>query len=214
MIFYSIYKLKECGITTIVIVCGKEDIHNMAKLLGSGEQIGVDLTYKIQNQPGGIAEALSLVRSNCENERMVVLLGDNVFKDSLIRYVEAFRNQEKGARILLKEVPDPERYGIAEIKGGKVISLVEKPHKPASNLCVTGIYMYDEQVFDHIDNIQTSSRGELEITDVNRLYLEQQQLYYTVLQGWWVDAGTFSSFDQANQLIRKETFVEQMWETF
>lgn len=214
MIYFSIYKLIECFITDIIIVTGQEHMGDVVKLLGSGKAFGVDLSYKVQDRAGGIAEALGLAESFCRDEKMVVLLGDNIFEDSIVPFVNEFREQEKGARILLKEVSNPTRFGVAQVKGKRIISIVEKPKKPKSKLCVSGIYMYDSQVFEIIKQLHPSARNELEITDVNNHYLNRQELYYNVLQGWWGDAGTFPSLKRVNQLVDEADFIPQMEKIF
>lgn len=163
-------------------------------------QFGVTFTYKVQDDPGGIAQALSLGREFAGNEKIVVLLGDNIFEDSLVPYVEEFQSQKVGAKLLLKEVAEPHRYGVAEVKNKQIISIEEKPKFPKSSYCVTGIYFYDPQVFTFIEQLKPSDRGEYEITDVNNMYIKQHQLTYNVLKGWWTDAGTPTSLLRANQL--------------
>jgi glucose-1-phosphate thymidylyltransferase len=200
MIYYPICKLKNAGITDILIVTGKEHMGSVVNLLGSGYDMGVEFTYKIQDQPGGIAQALGLAEHFVGNDRCTVILGDNVFEDEIGEYVQHYMAQKSGAKILIKEVPDPKRYGVPELDGERIVSIEEKPQQPKSNYCVTGIYMYDSHVFDIIKNLKPSGRGELEITDVNNAYIEEGTLTYDTLNGWWTDAGTFSSLSWANQL--------------
>jgi glucose-1-phosphate thymidylyltransferase len=200
MIYYPIYRLIEAGITEILIVTGKEHMGSVVNLLGSGYELGVEFTYKIQDQPGGIAQALGLAEHFVNGDKCVVILGDNIFEDNINSFVSSFKKQEKGAKVLLKEVPDPERFGVAELKGDKIISIEEKPKNPKSNYCVTGIYMYDSRVFDIIKKLKPSGRGELEITDVNNAYIKDGTLTYDVLKGSWTDAGTFESLKRANEL--------------
>ncbi|MDN5301117.1 MAG: glucose-phosphate thymidylyltransferase [Thermoanaerobacteraceae bacterium] len=200
MIYYPIYKLIEAGIKEILIVTGKEHMGSVVNLLGSGYEFGVEFTYKIQDQPGGIAQALGLAEHFVNGDKCVVILGDNIFEDNINPYVASFEKQEKGAKVLLKEVPDPERFGVAELKDGMVVSIEEKPKKPKSNYCVTGIYMYDNRVFDIIKTLKPSARGELEITDVNNAYIKDGTLTYDILKGSWTDAGTFESLRRANEL--------------
>ncbi len=200
MIYHPIYKLKEAGIEDILIVTGKEHAGAIVNLLGSGADMGLNFTYRVQDRPGGIAEALGLAEGFVGDDRCVVILGDNIFQDSITRYVENYKRQEKGAKILIKRVKDPKRYGVAEIKHGKIVSIEEKPEEPKSNYCVTGIYMYDSDAFDIIKRLKPSGRGELEITDVNNAYIEAGTLTYDILEGWWTDAGTFPSLAAANQL--------------
>lgn len=202
MIFYPIAKLKEAGIDEILVVTGKEHMGSVVNLLGSGYEFGVRFTYKIQDQPGGIAQALGLAENFVHNDKCVVILGDNVFKESIAGYVKNFESQDKGARVLIQRVDDPERYGVAEIKGDRILSIEEKPKKPKSNYCVTGIYMYDSRVFDIIHTLKPSHRGELEITDVNNWYINDGSMSYDVLKDWWTDAGTFPSLAKANEYAR------------
>lgn len=199
MIYHPIFKLVECGIDEILIVTGVEHMGDVVRLLGSGKEFSARFTYKVQDKPGGIAQALQLAEDFAGDELMVVLLGDNIFEDSLQPYVEAFAKQGQGAKLLLKEVANPERFGVAEVVGDHIISIEEKPKKPKSSLCVTGIYMYDPQVFSFISTLKPSQRGEYEITDVNNMYIQKHQLTFDVLKGWWTDAGTPESFLLANQ---------------
>lgn len=200
MIYYPIYKLIEAGIREILIVTGKEHMGSVVNLLGSGYEFGVEFTYKIQDQPGGIAQALGLAEHFVNGDRCVVILGDNIFEDNIRAYVDNFRKQPKGAKILLKQVPDPHRFGVAELVEDKIVSIEEKPKNPKSNYCVTGIYMYDSKVFDIIKTLKPSGRGELEITDVNNEYIKEGILTYDILKGPWTDAGTFVSLRRANEL--------------
>lgn len=200
MIYYPIYRLIEAGINEILIVTGKEHMGSVVNLLGSGYEFGVEFTYKIQDQPGGIAQALGLAEHFVNGDKCVVILGDNIFEDNINSFVSSFKKQEKGAKVLLKEVSDPERFGVAELKGDKIISIEEKPKNPKSNYCVTGIYMYDSRVFDIIKTLKPSGRGELEITDVNNAYIKDGTLTYDILKGAWTDAGTFESLKRANEL--------------
>jgi glucose-1-phosphate thymidylyltransferase len=210
MIFHAIAKLKEADILDILVVTGREHMGDVVNLLGSGREFGVSFTYKVQDEAGGIAQALGLAEQFAEGDRMVVILGDNVFADSIVPYVERFRRQERGARILIREVPDPERFGVPELRDGKIVSIEEKPLKPKSRYAVTGIYMYDGKVFDIIRRLKPSARGELEITDVNNAYIEAGEMAYDILEGWWTDAGTHESLARANELARNvrldETF--------
>jgi glucose-1-phosphate thymidylyltransferase len=202
MIYYPILTLVEAGIKDILIVTGGNSAGDFLKLLGNGREFGLShLSFVYQEGEGGIAAALSLAEHFCDNDKMVVILGDNIVEKSIKKEVEIFEKQEKGARILLKEVENPERFGVAEIKDGKIVRIIEKPKIPPSNLAVTGIYMYDNQVFDIIRTLKPSERGELEITDVNNKYLEMGQLTYGILDGWWTDAGTFDSLLKANILV-------------
>ncbi len=200
MIFHPVEKLIEVGITEILIVTGPEHMGAVVSLLGSGRDFGCEFTYKVQDQAGGIAEALGLAQHFCGTDKMVVILGDNIFQDSLISFVTAFETQVTGARLILKEVPDPERYGVPVMEGDRILKIEEKPQHPKSRYAITGIYMYDSQVFDFIAQCSPSRRGELEITDVNNFYIQNNQCYYDTFQGWWTDAGTFPSLKKASDL--------------
>lgn len=206
MIYHSIYKLKEAGIEDILIVTGRDHMGDVVNLLGSGYEFGVRFTYKVQDCPGGIAEALGLARDFTGSEEMVVILGDNVFTESIKLYVENFKKQARGARILIKEVEDPQRFGVPTIYNGRILAIEEKPAVPKSPYAVTGIYMYDASVYSIIDQIQPSARGELEITDVNNQYLRDGLLTYDVIRGDWTDAGTHSSYAHANVVAQNIDF--------
>jgi glucose-1-phosphate thymidylyltransferase len=201
MIFWPIEKLTRAGVKNILVVTGVDHMGDVVNLLGSGRDFGCEFTYKVQDQAGGIAQALGLAREFAREERMVVILGDNIFEDDLAPHVDAYRAQPAGARILLKEVHDPERYGVAELRGDRIASIEEKPKVPRSRYAVTGIYMYDPQVFEIIGGLKPSGRGELEISDVNSRYLELGQLGYGLMRGWWTDAGTFDSLDHAGRRV-------------
>lgn len=202
MIDYSIAKIKECGIEDIMVITGKEHMGSVVNLLGSGEKYKLKFTFRVQDKAGGIAEALALCEDFVNKDKSLVLLGDNIFEDSIKEYVDKFSKQCTGAKILLKAVKDPERYGVAELNGNKIISIEEKPSLPKSNYCVTGIYMYDELVFDIIKTLKPSRRGELEITDVNNWYIKNSELTFDILKGWWTDAGTFDSLLYSNNLAK------------
>jgi len=202
MIFYPIFRLKQAGIREILIVTGREHMGDVIELLGSGRDFGVEFTYRVQDEAGGIAQALGLAKNFVGGERCVVILGDNIFGEDLAPFVEAFRRQAEGAKVLLKEVPDPERFGVAVFEGEKIIAIEEKPAKPKSRYAVTGIYMYDAEVFEIIATLKPSARGELEITDVNNAYLRKGTLTYGILSGWWSDAGTPVSLYTANTLAK------------
>lgn len=205
MICHGITKMKEAGIKDVLVVSGRHHLGDMVKLLEDGSEFGVRLTYRAQEEAGGIAQALALAEAFADGDPVAVLLGDNIFADGLAAYVERFRQQGKGAKVLLKQVPDPERYGVAELSGPFIVSIEEKPAKPKSDYAVTGIYLYDQQVFDVIRGIRPSARGELEITDVNNAYIDRGQLSYDILDGWWTDAGTHDSLALADRLARGET---------
>jgi glucose-1-phosphate thymidylyltransferase len=200
MIYHPISKMVQCGIRDLLIVTGVEHMGDVVRLLGSGTEWGVQFTYKVQDQPGGIAQALGMAEDFVDGDRVLVLLADNIFEDDLSPYVRAFEGQPAGAKLLLKKVAHPERFGVAELSGDRIVSIEEKPRVPKSSYCVTGIYLYDEQVFDFIRQLSPSARGELEITDVNNLYIQNSILTYDILHGWWTDAGTPASLLRANQL--------------
>lgn len=204
MIYYPIEKLLSAGISEILIVTGVEHMGDVVNLLGSGAEFGCRFTYKVQDQAGGIAQALSLAENFASDCSVAVILGDNIFEDSLKKYADNFSTQGSGARLLLKKVHDPQRFGVAEISGDKVIGIQEKPKRPKSDYAVTGIYFYDNAVFEIIKTLKPSDRGELEITDVNNAYISKGKLGYDILDGWWSDAGTFDSLTTANELVIKE----------
>ena len=204
MIYYPIEKLISAGIKEILIVTGVEHMGDVVNLLGSGKSFGCQFTYKVQDKAGGIAEALGLAEGFSGGERLVVILGDNVFQTGLRRYVDKFKAQKNGAMVLLKQAPNPQRFGVAEVCDDRVIRIEEKPKKPKSDYAVTGIYFYDSSVFDIIKTLKPSGRGELEISDVNNAYIVKNQLAFDILEGWWSDAGTFESLERANELVVKE----------
>jgi glucose-1-phosphate thymidylyltransferase len=199
MIFYPVQKLIQAGITDILIVTGVEHMGDVVSLLGSGKDFQCQFTYRVQDEAGGIAQALLLAEDFTQGGPMTVILGDNIFQSSL---KEALQSFQSGAHVFLKEVPDPDRFGVATVENGQVTSIIEKPSHPQSNLAVTGIYLYDHQVFDIIRNCKPSGRGELEISDVNANYLAQSQVTFSILDGWWSDAGTFSSLAKASDLVK------------
>ncbi|MFA4906588.1 MAG: sugar phosphate nucleotidyltransferase [Candidatus Margulisiibacteriota bacterium] len=198
MIYRPIGKLTEAGIDEILIVTGVEHMGDIVTLLGSGREFKCRFTYKVQDKAGGIAQALALAENFIDDDRMAVILGDNIFEDSLVPFAKNYSAQKAGAKILVKEVHDPQRFGVVEMKGGRVVSIEEKPKKPKSRFAVTGIYFYDSAVFDAIRKLKPSGRGEMEITDVNRDYLRKGILTYDILSGWWSDAGTFESLERAS----------------
>lgn len=200
MIYHPIGKLINIGIQEILIVTGVEHMGDVVSLLGSGKDFGCRFTYKVQDEAGGIAQALGLAESFVDKDLICVILGDNVFEDSLKPFAETFAKQKKGAKVLIKEVSDPQRFGVVELKDGKIVSIEEKPQKPKSKYAITGIYFYDHEVFSIIRGLKPSARGELEISDVNRAYLQKGRLAYDVLSGWWTDAGTFESLERATLL--------------
>jgi glucose-1-phosphate thymidylyltransferase len=201
MIFHPVKKLVEAGIREILIVTGTDHMGDVVGLLGSGKDFGCEFTYRVQDEAGGIAQALGLARRFGRGGRLAVVLGDNICEASIRPFADAFRRQPSGAKILVKEVPDPGRYGVAVTEGGRVVSIIEKPKQPPSAFAVTGIYFYDEDVFDVIAGLKPSARGELEITDVNNGYIARGDLTFDVLPGWWTDAGTFESLKHATDLV-------------
>lgn len=209
MIFHSVCKLKQADIQDILIVTGKEHMGDVVNLLGSGREMGVTFTYKVQDEAGGIAQALDLAEHFVGDDQMVVILGDNVFEDDISPFVNNFRKQNNGAKILIQKVHDPKRFGVPEIDGQKIVSIEEKPAEPKSNYAVTGIYMFDHKVFDIIKTLKPSARGELEITDVNNAYISRGELTFDILQGWWTDAGTHASLARANELAKDIVFGEE-----
>ena len=201
MIFHPVGKLVEAGIREILIVTGTEHMGAVVGLLGSGKDFGCEFTYRVQDQAGGIAQALGLARRFGRGGRLVVILGDNIFEGSIAGFAAAYRKQPSGAKILVQEVNDPGRYGVAVTEGNRVLRIVEKPKDPPSRLAVTGIYFYDESVYEIIAGLAPSGRGELEITDVNNAYIARGDLTFDVLAGWWTDAGTFESLKHASDLV-------------
>lgn len=205
MIYYPIQTLVDAGIKEILIVTGGNNAGEFLKLLGNGKAFGLDhINYTYQEGEGGIADALRLARYFADDEPVSVILGDNIIQGSIKKAVQDYTIKNQGAKILLKEVEDPERFGVAELKGDKVINIVEKPREPISNFAVTGIYMYDSEVFEVIEQLKPSERGELEITDVNNYYIQKNKMCFEILEGWWTDAGTFESLYRANSLVAKE----------
>ena len=205
MICYGITKLREAGMRDIVLVTGRSSVAGFADVLGSGRDWGVSLIYRLQEEAGGIAQALDLARPViAPGEKFAVLLGDNLFEESLLPYRRMFEKQPDGAMVLLKKVDDPTRYGVPELDSetGKILRIVEKPMHPPSSYCVTGIYFYDSEVFDIIDGIRPSDRGEMEITDVNNIYARQGRLRHAELTGWWTDAGTFATLEEAGRRLK------------
>ena len=202
MIYYPIQTLVDAGIKDILIVTGGNNAGDFLRLLGNGAEFGLkDINYTYQKGEGGIAEALKLAEHFSDNDKIVVVLGDNLIEKSIKRHVQDFAKQPKGAKILLKKVDDPERFGVAEIKGSRIVKIVEKPKQPKSDYAVTGIYMYDKKVFDIAKALKPSKRGELEITDVNNEYITRKEMTFSVLDGWWTDCGTHESLLRANNLV-------------
>jgi glucose-1-phosphate thymidylyltransferase len=202
MIYYPIQTLINAGIDDILIVTGGNNAGDFLKLLGNGKEFGLKhINYTYQEGEGGIAEALRLAEFFASGEKVCVVLGDNIIEKNIRKAVGNFRRQKKGAKILLKEVPDPQRFGVAELKGDRIAGIEEKPKKPKSPYAVIGIYFFDREVFNIIKTLKPSDRGELEITDVNNRYIEKGLMTWDILEGWWTDAGTFESLIRANQLV-------------
>ena len=202
MIYYPIQTLVNAGITDIMLVTGGNSAGDFLKLLGNGKEFQLrSLNYTYQQGEGGIADALRLAEHFADEEPICVVLGDNLIQGNIAKAAATFRSQRKGAKILLKEVKDPQRFGVPVLEGNRVMSIEEKPAVPRSPYAVTGIYFYDAQVFDIIKTLKPSGRGELEITDVNNAYIEAGELTWSVLDGWWTDAGTIESLFLANRLV-------------
>ena len=205
MIYYPIQTLVEAGVKDIMIVSGKGHAGHFLELLKSGEEFGANFSYGVQEKAGGIAEALGLCQDFADNGKIVVILGDNILEDNIKSATDDFEKQDKGAKIFLKEVDNPQSFGIAEVEGDKIVSIEEKPKKPKSNLAVIGVYMYDSQVWEVIKNLKPSGRGELEITDVNNFYVKQWTMTFEKLKGWWGDGGeSFDSLLEAGNLAAKK----------
>ena len=204
MIYYPIQTLINAGIEDILIVTGGNSAGDFLKLLGNGKEFGLrHINYTYQEGEGGIAEALRLAEFFAAGEKVCVVLGDNIIETNIRKAVDSFRKQKGGAKILLKEVSDPQRFGVAAWEGDRIVSVEEKPQEPKSNFAVIGIYLYDGAVFDIIKTLKPSGRGELEITDVNNRYIEKGLMTWDILEGWWTDAGTFESLLRANMLVSK-----------
>ncbi len=204
MIYYPIRTLVNAGIDEILIVTGGNSAGEFLRLLGNGKEFGLrHIHYTYQEGEGGIAAALSLAEFFADNGKIAVVLGDNIIEKNIRNAVEAFRKQGEGARILLKEVSDPQRFGVPVFEGDRIVRVEEKPAKPLSNYAVIGIYMYDRRVFEFIRSLKPSQRGELEITDVNNFYIREGKMEWDVLEGWWTDAGTFESLQYAGNMVAK-----------
>jgi glucose-1-phosphate thymidylyltransferase len=202
MIYYPIQTLINAGIDDILIVTGGNNAGDFLRLLGNGKEFGLKhINYTYQEGEGGIAEALRLAEFFASGEKICVVLGDNLIEKNIRKAVENFQKKKEGAKILLKEVPDPQRFGVPELKGDRIVRIEEKPEKPRSQYAVIGIYLYDQEVFNFIKTLKPSDRGELEITDVNNQYIEKGLMTWDILEGWWTDAGTFESLLRANQLV-------------
>lgn len=210
MIYYPIETLINAGIRDILIVTGGNNAGDFLKLIGNGKEFGLQhVNYTYQEGEGGIAEALGLAEFFADNDKIVVVLGDNIIEKNIKRQVEAFEKQKKGAKILLQRVKDPQRFGVPVFNGDKIIKIEEKPKEPKSEYAVTGIYMYDSRVFDIIKTLKPSARGELEITDVNNNYIQKGEMTWDVLEGWWTDAGTLDSLLYAGKMAA-ETGANKM----
>jgi len=209
MIYYPIQILVDAGIKDILIVTGGNHAGEFLHLLGNGKEFGLKhINYTYQKGEGGIAEALGLAEHFVDKDKVIVVLGDNIIEKSIKEYVDDFREQEKGAKILLKEVDDPERFGVPEIKGEKIVDIQEKPKNPKSKYAVTGIYMYDSRVFDIVKTLKPSRRGEFEITDVNNDYISRGEMTFSILDGWWSDCGTHESLLSASDLVAKKVGIK------
>ncbi len=200
MIYYPLETLINAGITEIMIVSGRGHAGHFLELLGSGMEFGIELTYEIQEGAGGIAQALGLARRWVGKENVSVILGDNIFEDSVRDAVQSFSS---GAQVFLKAVPDARRFGVAEVSDQRILSIEEKPKNPKSNLAVTGLYIYDAEVFQIIKDLKPSARGELEISDVNNAYIHREMMSYSLLKGFWSDAGTFDSLVRAGIIVQE-----------
>ena len=204
MVYYPIQTLVNAGIEEILLVTGGKNSGDFLRLLGNGREFGLKhLNYTYQEGEGGIAAALGLAEYSASGEPICVILGDNIIENNICEAVEKYKNQGRGAKILLKEVSDAQRFGVAEIHGGLVVGIEEKPAIPKSNYAVIGIYLYDATVFQKIRRLKPSGRGELEITDVNNFYVEEAAMTFEILEGWWTDAGTFESLLRANNRVAK-----------
>jgi glucose-1-phosphate thymidylyltransferase len=202
MIYYPIQTLINAGIDDILIVTGGNNAGDFLRLLGNGKEFGLKhINYTYQEGEGGIAEALRLAEFFASGEKICVVLGDNLIEKNIRKAVENFRRQKEGAKILLKKVSDPQRFGVPELKGDRIARIEEKPKKPKSQYAVIGIYLFDQEVFNIIKTLKPSDRGELEITDVNNRYIKKGLMTWDILEGWWTDAGTFESLLRANQLV-------------
>ena len=202
MIYYPIQTLARAGITHMMIITGPECAGDFISLLGSGKEMGLHFTYRIQDEPGGIAQALGMAKDFAGKQKVAVALGDNIFSDDLSVKIKEFERADEGARLFLKKVTDPQRFGVAEVKVGKIISIEEKPASPKSDYAVTGLYLYSSDVFGIIETLKPSGRGELEITDVNNHYVKTGNASYSILEGEWSDAGTFESLYRAAKIAR------------
>lgn len=202
MIYWPLQTMVDSGVTDILLVCGGNSAGDFLRLLGNGKDFGLKhINYTYQEGEGGIADALSLAEHFADGDPILVMLGDNILEKSLVRAVEEFESSPSGAKIFLTEVEHPEWYGVAELEGDRVVRLVEKPREPKSNLIAIGAYIYDGTAFDFISKLEPSARGELEITDVNNMYIQRGQMRWEKIDGWWADAGeSFEMYLKANML--------------
>ena len=205
MIYYSIQMLADAGIKEILIVTGTDHSGQFMSLLESGDEFGVKLHYEVQKKPLGPANAIEVAKDFAKGEKVIVVFSDNILEDDIKKHVEEFKKQGEGARAFLKEMPDPKRFGVAEIKENKIVSIEEKPEHPKSNFAILGLYMYDDKVFDIISALKPSVRGEYEVTDVLSEYMKKGLLTYEVLEGNWSDAGTFDSLLEVNNWMAKKS---------
>lgn len=212
MIYHPLMRMRQAGIEQVAVVTSPEHMGDVVNLLGSGRTFGLDITYRVQDKPGGIAQAMGLCENFAGGDPVLIILGDNILAEDIAAEAEAYQRQLAteggGARVLLKEVHDPERYGVPRLDGDRIVEIIEKPSDPPSNYSVTGIYFYDSEVFNIIRTLKPSARGELEVSDVSNAYIEQGGLSYGVLSGWWGDAGTIEGWHEANELAKDLTYVE------
>lgn len=208
MIYHPLVRLRRAGVREVAVVTSPEHMGDVVNLLGSGRRLGLDLTYRVQDEPGGIAQAIALCETFTAGEPFVVILGDNILGADIAHEVDAYRDQKTGARVLLKEVHDPERYGVPRLVDGRIVEVIEKPSEPPSCYSVTGIYFLDASVFDIIRQLEPSARGEFEISDVSNHYAARNTLTHGILKGFWGDAGTFDGWDEANRLARDVVYPE------
>ena len=211
MVYFPIQTLVDAGITDILLVTGGRNSGDFLRLLGNGKGFGLKhLNYTYQEGEGGIAEALGLAEHFADRDQVCVILGDNLIEGNIRQAVEEFKRQERGARIFLKEVPDAQRFGVAELQGNRITGIEEKPKHPKSDYAVTGIYLFDATVFDKCRELKPSDRGELEITDVNNAYIREGNMTFSILDGWWTDAGTFDSLLRAANLVAAKAVHEEV----
>ena len=201
MMFHPIKQLVSTGLKQILVVTSTEHMGDIVKVLGSGKDFGCEFTFQVQEEPKGIAHALSLAENFASNDKIIVFLGDNIFEYSIKPYVKNFEKQKEGARVLLKKVSDPDRYGLAAMDERQILEIEEKPSSPKTDYAVVGVYMYNPVVFDILKNIKPSDRGEYEITSVNNEYIKRGELEYDIIKGGWMDTGTFESYLEANKIL-------------